>query len=81
MEYKGLSSGICRLSATHRKQGANWVFGWVPEMNRQAVLEAILCSLSNLSFIPFCLTSYAAYNVVYEFMFHSKIFELWIARN
>ena len=43
MEYKGLSSGICRLSATHRKQGAHWVFGWVPEMNRQAVLEAILC--------------------------------------
>ena len=43
MEYKGLSSGICRLSATHRKQGAHWVFVWVPEMNRQAVLEAILC--------------------------------------
>ena len=43
MEYKGLSSGICRLSATHRKQGAHWVFGWVPEMNHQAALKAILC--------------------------------------
>ena len=26
-----------------RKQGAHWVFGWVPEMNRQAALKAILC--------------------------------------
>ena len=42
---------------------------------------AIFYSLSNLSSIPFCLTSCAAYNVVYEFMFHSKMFELWIARN
>ena len=32
MEYKGLSSGISRLSATHRKQGAHWVFGWVQEI-------------------------------------------------
>ena len=32
MEYKGLSSGICRLSATHRKQGAHWVFGSVQEI-------------------------------------------------
>ena len=32
MEYKGLSSGISRLSATHRKQVAHWVFGWVQEI-------------------------------------------------
>ena len=36
---------------------------------------AIICSLSNLSYILFWATSCAAYNVVYEFMFHSKIFE------
>ena len=32
-------------------------------------------SPSKLSYILFWETSYASYNVVYEFMFHSKIFE------